>query len=74
MPRTWWPSREIVLIAFVVALGCDATFLSVRLTRPKPFANATLGSEWRCHKALLVFTTCVRNGYQEAGYDPFSLT
>jgi hypothetical protein len=74
MPRTWWPSREIALIAFVVALGCVTVLTSVGLTRPEPFANATLGSGWQCNKTHLVFTVCVRNAYEEAGHDPFDLT
>jgi hypothetical protein len=61
MMRTWWPRREVVMIALIVALTSVAASVTVKLTRPKPFANATLGTEWRCSKTLLILTTCVRN-------------
>ncbi len=44
IPRLW-TCKELALIAAIVALACIAAFLSIKLTRPKPFASATLGVE-----------------------------
>ena len=46
IPRLW-TCKEIALIAAIVAFACVAAFLSIRLTRPKPFASAALGIEWQ---------------------------
>jgi len=47
IPRLW-TCKELALIAAIVALACVAAFLSIKLTRPKAFASATLGAEWQC--------------------------
>jgi hypothetical protein len=66
MTRTWWPRRQIVVVALIVALTSVAASLMVKLTRPQPFANATLGSEWQCNRTLLILTTCVRNTFEKS--------
>ena len=38
IPRLW-TCKELALIAAIVVLACGAAFLSIRLTRPKPFAQ-----------------------------------
>ena len=53
IPRLW-TCKELVLIAAIVTLACVAAFLSIKLTRPKPFANATLGVESHCKPSLLI--------------------
>jgi hypothetical protein len=52
IPRLW-TCKELVLIAAIVALACVAAFLSIKLTRPKPFAGATFGIESPCKQSLL---------------------
>jgi len=61
-----WTYKELVLIAAIVVLACGAAFLSIRLTRPKPFAQATLGVEWPCKQSFLI-TTCHRDRSRQAG-------
>jgi hypothetical protein len=58
IPRLW-TYKELALIAAIVVLACGAAFLSIRLTRPKPFAQATLGVAWQCKQSFLI-TTCLR--------------
>jgi len=58
IPRLW-SCKELALIAAIVVLACVAAYLSIRLTRPKPFASATLGVEWQCKQSFLV-TSCHR--------------
>ena len=57
-PRLW-TCKELALITAIVTLACVAAFLSIKLTRPKPFASAALGIEWQCKQSFLV-TTCHR--------------
>jgi len=38
MTWTLWTRQEIALITAILTLACVAAFLSVKLTRPKPFA------------------------------------
>ena len=61
IPRLW-TCKEIALIAAIVAFACVAAFLSIRLTRPKPFASAALGIEWQCKQSFLI-TTCHRTAH-----------
>ena len=65
MSRTWWPRREIAVLALLVALSFVAASLAGKLTRPPPFANAAMGAEWRCDQAFLIVTICVRNTDEE---------
>lgn len=58
IPRVW-TTKELALIAAIVALACVAAFLSIKLTRPKPLAGAMLGVEWQCKQSFLI-TTCHR--------------
>lgn len=53
IPRLW-TCKELALIAAIVALACVAALLSIKLIRPKPFANATLGVESQCKPSLLI--------------------
>jgi hypothetical protein len=57
-PRLW-NCKELALVAAIVALAFVAAFLSIKLTRPNPFARATSGVEWQCNRSL-PFTTCHR--------------
>jgi hypothetical protein len=43
-----WDRKEIALVVAILMLACAAAFLSVRLTRPKPFASAALSAQWQC--------------------------
>jgi len=47
IPRLW-TCKELALIAAIVTLACVAVFLSIKLTRPKPFASASFGVESPC--------------------------
>jgi hypothetical protein len=51
MTWTLWTRQEIALITAILTLACVAAFLSVKLTRPKPFASAALSSQWQCTTA-----------------------
>ena len=48
MTWTLWTRQEIALIAAILTLACVAALLSVKLTRPKPFASAALSAQWQC--------------------------
>jgi hypothetical protein len=65
MPRTSWRGVDIVFIVVILAFACVAAYLSIRLTRPKPFANAGFGVEWRCSTNLGILTVCTRNALFE---------
>jgi hypothetical protein len=43
-----WDRKEIALIVAILMLACAAAFLSVKLTRPKPFGSAALSALWQC--------------------------
>ena len=59
---TWstWTTKEIALIAAILALACTAAFLSIKLTRPKPFASTVLTEQWQCTKTAGVLTVCTK--------------
>jgi hypothetical protein len=59
---TWTLStrQEIAVIATVLTLACVAAFLSVKLTRPKPFACAALGAQWQCTMIAGTAKVCIR--------------
>jgi len=65
MPRTSWRGVDIVFIVVILAFACVAAYLSIRLTRPKPFANAGFGVEWRCSTNLGILTVYTRNALFE---------
>jgi hypothetical protein len=48
MTSTAWTRKELVLIVAIVAIACAAALLSVKLTRAKQSAGASLGIEWQC--------------------------
>jgi hypothetical protein len=54
-----WTGKELAFIVAILALACTAAYLSVRLTRPKPFPSAALGAEWQCSTTLMM-TSCTR--------------
>jgi hypothetical protein len=60
MTWTLWTRQEIALIAAIVTLACIAAFLSVKLTRPKPFATAALSAQWQCTATAGTAKICIR--------------
>jgi hypothetical protein len=72
MPRTSWRGVDIVFIVVILAFACVAAYLSIRLTRPKPFANAGFGVEWQCSTNLGILTVCSRNALFEQRRQPVS--
>jgi hypothetical protein len=65
MPRTSQRGVDIVFIVVILACACVAAYLSIKLTRPKPFANAGLGVAWQCRTSLGILTVCTRNAHFE---------
>jgi hypothetical protein len=65
MPRTSWRGADIVFIVVILAFACVAAYLSVKLTRPRSFANAGFGVEWQCRASLGILTVCTRNALFE---------
>ena len=59
MTRTLWTRQEILLIVAILSLACAAAFLSVKLTRPKPFATSVV-SQWQCTKSAGTVAVCTR--------------
>jgi hypothetical protein len=65
MTRTSWFRTDLALIVAIVAFACVAAYLAIRLTRPRPFANAGFSVEWQCHTSLGFITDCARNTHLE---------
>ncbi len=65
MPRTSWRGADIAFMVVILTFACVAAYLSVKLTRPRPFANAGLGLEWQCSKTLGILTVCSRIAHGE---------
>jgi hypothetical protein len=65
MPRTSRRGVDIVFIVVILAFACVAAYLSIRLTRPRPFANAGLGVAWQCSTSLGNLTVYTRNAHYE---------
>ena len=59
---TWstWTYKEIALVAAILMLACAAAFLSIKLTRPRPFASAVLTQQWQCTKTAGILTVCTK--------------
>jgi hypothetical protein len=55
---------DIAFIVVIVAFACVAAYLSVRLTRPKPSANAGFSVEWQCSKSLGILALSTRIAHQ----------
>ena len=60
MTWTLWTRQEIALIVAILTLACVAAFLSIKLTRPKPFAGAALSAQWQCTTAAGTAKICIR--------------
>jgi hypothetical protein len=60
MTWTLWTRQEIALIATILTLACVAAFLSVKLTRPKAFASATLSAQGQCSTNAGTAKICIR--------------
>jgi formate-dependent nitrite reductase membrane component NrfD len=60
MTSTWWTGKEIALIAAIVTFACAAAFLSVKLTRPKPFVGVIVNPQWQCTGIAGIRTVCVK--------------
>jgi hypothetical protein len=60
MTWTLWTRQEIALIVAILTLACVAAFLSIKLTRPRPFASATLSAQWQCSPAAGTPKLCIR--------------
>ncbi len=58
MTHPWWPRDKRVLIVAIFAAVCTA--LLTLATAPKTVTVAELGSDWQCHRAAFVLTTCTR--------------
>ena len=56
MIHPWWPRNKRVLVVAMLAAACTA--LLTLATAPKEVTVAALGSDWQCHKAAFVLTTC----------------
>jgi hypothetical protein len=63
--RTSWRGADIVFTVVILVFACVAAYLSVKLTRPRPFANAGFGVEWQCSTSLGILTVCTRNALFE---------
>ena len=59
---TWstWTYKELALVAAILMLACTAAFLSIRLTRPRPFASTVLTRQWQCTRTAGILTVCTR--------------
>jgi hypothetical protein len=55
-----WTWKEIALVAAILALACAAAFLSIKLTRPKPFASIGLTEQWQCNRTAGPIAVCTR--------------
>jgi hypothetical protein len=60
MTWTLWTRHEIAIIVAILTLACVAAFLSVKLTRAKPFAGAALSAQWQCTATAGTPKLCIR--------------
>jgi hypothetical protein len=60
MTWTLWTRQEIALIAAILTFACVAAFLSVKLTRPRPFASAASSMQWQCATTTGTAKICIR--------------
>jgi len=60
MTSTLWTGKETALIAAVVTFARAAAFLSVKLTRPKPFVSAIVNPQWQCAGIAGIQAVCVK--------------
>jgi hypothetical protein len=60
MTWTLWTRQEIALIVAILTFACIAAFLSVKLTRPKPFATAAASAQWQCNMTAGTAKVCIR--------------
>jgi formate-dependent nitrite reductase membrane component NrfD len=60
MTSTLWTSKEIALFAAIVTFACAAAFLSVKLTRPKPFVSVIVNPQWQCTGIAGIQAVCVK--------------
>jgi hypothetical protein len=60
MTWTLWIRQEIAFIAAILTLACVAAFLSVKLTRPKPFMSAAVSAKWQCTTTAGAAKICIR--------------
>jgi hypothetical protein len=51
--------KAIVLTIAVLALA-GAAFVSVGLTRPKPFDSVVLSDQWQCTRTAGILTVCTK--------------
>jgi len=60
MTWTLWTRQEIALIAAILTFACVAAFLSVKLTRPRPYASAASSTQWQCTTTTGTAKICIR--------------
>ena len=53
-----WNRKILTLV--VAALACAAVAVSISFAYPTQVASPTLGTEWQCHRAVGILTTCSR--------------
>ena len=49
-----------ILTVTLAALTCAAVAVSISFAYPTEVASPTLGTEWQCHRAVGILTTCSR--------------
>jgi hypothetical protein len=60
MTWTLWTRQEIILIVAILTLACIAAFLSIKLTRPKPFTTSASIAQWQCTTTAGTAKVCIR--------------
>jgi hypothetical protein len=60
MTWTLWTRQEIALIVAILTFACVAAFLSIKLTRPRPFASAAVSTQWQCSPTAGIAKVCIR--------------
>jgi hypothetical protein len=60
MTRTLWTRHEIAFIVAILTFACVAAFLSLKLTRPTPFASAAVSAQWQCSTTAGTAKVCIR--------------
>ena len=60
MTWTLWTRQEIALIVTILTFACVAAFLSVKLTRPRPFATAAVSTQWQCNTTTGTAKVCIK--------------
>jgi len=58
--NTSWIRKAALIAIAMLALAGAAAFVSVELTRPRPFNSVMLNDQWQCTRTAGILTVCTK--------------